>query len=549
MNRKIRQAYNAVLAQETDYIKKDPGGKIKIALAYPNSYYVGMSNLGFHTMYQVFNTMPDTLCERVFLPSRDLDWVFRNTSTPLLSLESQTPIREFDVLAFSCSFENDYLNCLKIMDLAGLPIRSSDRDETYPLVVMGGACTFFNVEPMASFIDCFICGEGEGIGNEFLDVCRAWFEAGEKRQDLLLQLLGIEGIYVPKFYDYKYDNQGGISELIIHKDAPERILPRIEKDIDLLKTSTTIFTHNSEFCHMYLMEVSRGCPRRCNFCLLSQVYKPFRQRKLETLLKLAREGLTRREKIGLIGASLTDYKDLEELCEGVLSLGGKISLCSMRVDNLTDRLMESLIKSGVKTVTLAPETGREGLRSSIGKADITDDMIMEGVNRLLKWEVPNLKLYFMIGLPNETEEDVEAIVQLVRRIKHHAVQMSKGKGGLRQITISVCSFVPKPITRFQFCPMEPVGLLNRKISYLAKKLRLIKGINFTHDLPKWSFIQGLMARGDRRVGEFLFQAHKENGNWTKAFRRVNLSPDFYLYRTLKEEDIPPWVLWRNGQVL
>jgi radical SAM superfamily enzyme YgiQ (UPF0313 family) len=543
MNKRIIREYRKVLDQETDYSRKDPGGRIKIALAYPNTYYVGMSNLGFHTMYHIFNSRPDTLCERVFLPSPDLEKVYRNSSTPLLSIESQTPVREFHILAFSCSFENDYLNCLKILDLAGLPLRSSKRDEGHPIVAMGGACTFFNVEPITPFIDCFICGEGESIGNEFLDLCRAWLDSGEKRYDLFHRLLDIKGIYVPVFYDYRYDNQGKISELIIHKDAHERIQPRIENNIDLLKTSTAIYTHNSEFSNMYLLEVTRGCPRGCDFCLLSKVYKPFREKKLEGLLKLAREGLGRRDKIGLVGASLTDYRDLEGLCEGILSMGGKISLCSMRLDNLSDRLMEFLVVSGIKTITLAPEAGREQLRSSIGKADITDDKIIECIEKLVKWEIPNLKLYFMVGLPNETEEDVKAVVRLAKRIKHHAAQVSKGRGALRHITISVNSFVPKPLTRFQFYPMESVELLNKKIRYIAKEARLLRGISCTHDMPKWSYIQGLLARGDRRIGELLLLAYKEKGNWKKAFSKINLGPDFYLYREIEEGDIPPWALW------
>jgi radical SAM superfamily enzyme YgiQ (UPF0313 family) len=224
-------------------------------------------------------------------------------------------------------------------------------------------------------------------------------------------------------------------------------------------------------------------------------------------------------------------------------MGGKISLCSMRIDNLSDRLMESLVISGIKTITLAPEAGRESLRSSIGKADISDDKIIEGIEKLIKWDIPNLKLYFMVGLPNETEEDVKAIVRLAKRIKHHAAQISKGRGALRHITISVNSFVPKPLTRFQFYPMESVELLNKKIRYITKEVRLLKGINCTHDMPKWSYIQGLLARGDRRVGELLLLAYQENGNWNRAFSKINLGPDFYLHRVIEEEDIPPWVLW------
>ena len=212
MNPKLRNAYNSVLSQETGYVRKDPGGRVRIALAYPNSYYVGMSNLGFHTMYQLFNNMPDTLCERVFLPSGELEYLYSNLSIPLLSLESQTPVREFDILAFSCSFENDYINCLKILDLAGIPPYSADRDEDSPLVLMGGACTFFNVEPLSAFMDCFICGEAESIAGEFLHIFKAWLESNATRSDLLSHILGLDGVYVPRFYKYVYDSHGRICD-------------------------------------------------------------------------------------------------------------------------------------------------------------------------------------------------------------------------------------------------------------------------------------------------------------------------------------------------
>ena len=546
MSKKIRQAYQAILGEETGYVHKDTGGKIKIALAYPNTYYVGMSNLGLHTMYRIFNARPDTLCERVFLPSRDMEWLYRNSGTPLLTLESQTPVKAFDILAFSCSFENDYLNCLKMMALAGLPLQSSERDVSDPIVVMGGACTFFNTEPMAPFMDCFICGEGERIGNEFLDSYRDWYESGGSKQEFCHALLRIPGMYVPVFYDFRYDHQGRISDVIVHQDAPQRIRPRIERDTDLLRTGTAIFNQYSEFSHMYLLEVTRGCPRGCRFCLLSQVYKPFRYRRIDTLLRMVQDGMAYRERIGLVGASLTDYPDLDDLCEGILSLGGRISLSSMRIGGISDRLMDCLVKSGIKTITLAPEAGSERLRSSIGKEDITDEKIMTDIGKLLAWKVPHLKIYFMIGLPGETETDVEAIVNLIKKVKHHAVHYVKRKKGLFQISISVSSFVPKPLTPFQFYPMESIDLLKRKIRYLGREFRDMHGVHYTHDLPKWSYIQGLLSRGDRRVGEILLRAQQENGDWHRACIDVNMSPDFYLYRRMGDKEIPPWVLWVTG---
>ncbi|MGA1794694.1 MAG: radical SAM protein [bacterium] len=543
MHRKLREAYHTILAQEEGYVRKDPGGRIMVALAYPNTYYVGMSNLGLHAMYRLFNARPDTLCERVFIPSPEVHLMRGGSAKPLVTLESRTPVREFDILAFSCSFENDYLGCLGILEMSGIPLRSSDRDDTHPLVVMGGACTFFNVEPMASFIDCFLCGEGELLGQEFLDAYREWVESGGGKEDLLLGLRRIEGMYIPSLYEYGYDGKGRISGIHVLRDAPDRIHARITGDLDRFETSTAIFNRHSEFSGMFLAEVSRGCPRGCKFCLLSTIYRPFRQRGVDSLLAMVRNGVTRRERIGLVGASLTDYADLEDLCQGIRALGGKVSLCSLRADHLTDGLLDVLVQSDIRTVTLAPETGSEQLRASIGKADMTDDRIMDGVERLVHRGIPLLKLYFMVGLPGETTRDVEAIVRLVKRIRHCAVQAGKGKRGFRQIALSVSSFVPKPLTRFQFHPMESTEQLAGKIRYIARETRSIRGVTCTHDVPKWSYIQALLSRGDRRVGEVLLQAHQEHGNWHRAFRSINLSPDFYLFREMDEQDTPPWMLW------
>ena len=537
----IRESSKQILKEEINTVFKNFGGRIKIALAYPNTYYVGMSNLGFQNIYFHLNTRNDVVCERVFMPDREQYRVYQECNFPLLTLESGSFVNQFDIIAFSCSFESDYPNILDILKLSNIPVYSKDRGERSPLVILGGVCSFFNPEPVSDFIDLFLCGEGETLCDEFIEIYKTNYQNREKNQ-LLKELATLKGIYIPAFYHYSYDNEGKISSIKNNSLSPERIKRRVEKDIDKFDTQTRIFSPNTEFGHMYLLELARGCPRGCRFCILCQVNKPFRIRDKERLLNLVKKGITYRPKIGLISASVSDYPYLNELCSDIIKLGGKVSVSSLRLDSITENLLEHLLKSGHQTITLAPETARERLRKSIGKK-ISDEQFMDVISLIIKMGIPNLKLYFMIGLPGETIEDIEEIVSLVKKIMHFSIAYRKGSRNFKQITVSVNAFIPKPLTSFQRLPMENTDQLTYKIKFLTKKIRGLRGINIIYSLPKWAYIQCLLSRGDRRVGNLLYNYHKFDKNWKKAFYNSNLNPDFYIYRYINKDEILPWNLW------
>ncbi|MGA1824300.1 MAG: B12-binding domain-containing radical SAM protein [bacterium] len=540
---KIWRIHKQILKDEHNTIYKERGGRIGIVLAYPNTYYVGMSNLGFHTIYFHFNKRADVVCERIFLPDKEQFEIYQTLHIPLATLESGIQAQEFDIIAFSCSFESDYVNILKILELSNIPLRSKDRGDEFPLVIMGGACTFFNPEPIADYIDVFLCGEGENLCNEFLDSFKTTYQ-NEGKERLFKNCASIKGVYIPKYYKYHFNNQGNIITIENDPIVPDRIMPRIEKDIDKLDAQTRIVSPHTEFGHMHLLEVSRGCPRACNFCILSRAYKPFRIKKIGHLLESAKQGLQYRDKIGLIGASICDYPHLDALCEGIMKAGGRISVSSLRADCISEKLLEYLIESGHQTITLAPEAASEKLRKSIGK-DISDEQFFYILAMIIKRRVPKLKLYFMIGLPGETMEDIEGIVSYAKKIRHFSIASGKGKGNFKQITLSLNAFVPKPLTRFQRLPMEDLDSLNYKVKFLRKKIAPLRGITIIFSLPKWSYIQCLLSRGDRRVGHLLYNYHKSGKNWRSAFSNSNINADFYIYRYIKKNELLPWHLWIN----
>ncbi|MEW5801803.1 MAG: radical SAM protein [bacterium] len=557
-----KEQARALISQEQNPVIKDPGGRISVALVYPNHYYIGMSNLGFHTIYALLNDREDTVCERVFLPDSPL-----SPQESLISLETQRMLHEFDIIAFSVSYENDYLNILKILDLARVPLWAQSRTEHDPLVVIGGACAGFNPEPLARFADCFIVGEGEGITLEFMDRYSAWKGSGSpaggkspsgngslagngSREDLLKELATRAGFYIPRFYRVEYHPDGRIAEMSISKDASAFISrPGISQalvtDLNTCETTTRIITPNTEFGDMFLVEISRGCRRKCNFCLMTSLYKPYRTRSPEALWPAIERGLSFRDRIGLISASTTDHPRILQICSKILSAGGKVSVSSLRMESITQELLDCLVASGHKTITLAPEAGSERLRAYLGK-NMPDELIFDRVKQIISHGIPNLKLYFMVGLPSETEADLAAIVSLVKKIKHVMVQTARQKASLGRITVNVNCFVPKPLSKFERCAMEKVPALQSRLKFLAGRLKSTANIQVLSDVPKWAFIQGLLARADRRVGEILHQVHISGGNWKKACQAVNLNPEFYAVRPRDEEEILPWDFIRKS---
>ncbi|MBI2164507.1 MAG: radical SAM protein, partial [candidate division NC10 bacterium] len=371
------------LAQETGAVVKDWGGRLRIALVFPNTYYVGMSNLGFQTIYWHLNQRPGILCERAFLPDPEDLPEHERLRVPILSLESQRPLAEFDCVAFSTTFENDYLNMLRILDLSGIPVRAADRGPGDPLVTMGGVCAWANPEPLVPFVDWFFLGEGEESSHEVFDLWQQVRE-GERqpeaaREEFFRALPGIEGIYVPRFYDVKYHEDGTVADVVPYDGAPLPVRKRRLARTDDYDTVSMVRTANTEFGEMALLEVGKGCGRGCRFCMEGEIYRPVRHRHIDAILRAAETALQRGKRIGLVGACVSDYPWIDELMAALRARGVDVSLSSVRADSLSPGLVQGLLESGSRTLTIAPEAGTERLRTVIHKS-LSDQRLFEAVD-------------------------------------------------------------------------------------------------------------------------------------------------------------------------
>lgn len=544
-SRILAQNNRRLLSQEKGTIKKSWEGRSSVVLVYPNRYFLGMSNLGFQSTYQLFNNLPNTVCERAFLPEQDEQHELLRSQTPLCSLESFRPLRNFDIIAFSLSFENDYPAILSILKLAAIPFTSTERENRYPLTIAGGICTFFNPEPLAEFIDLFVIGEAEEVLPRLMENYQHCHTTAVSREAMLTRLSREEGIYVPQLYEVTYNPSGTIKSFTPKDTAPPRVQRKYTKQLDRFPTCSVITTPETEFADMFLMEVTRGCIHRCNFCSIGCVYTPHRARSLEKLKTTATKGLNQKYKIGLIGATLADYPHINALCKFILEKGGKFSATSMRVDLLDEELIKLMKESGHQTITLAPETGSERLRSVIGK-NLSNKQIIETVTMVAQHQFRFLKLYFLIGLPTEEPEDIDQLIDLIKNIQHHTLKSHPRSRPLETITLSINPFIPKPATPFQWHPFENINSLKAKLKKIRNSFKKDKTISVAWDLPKWSYLQCLLSRGDRRVGKILVAAHEQEGNFQKAFKQVDINPDFYIYRQRDFDEMLPWDFIDHG---
>lgn len=547
MSTKWRAKQERLLAQERGTIYKSPGGKVQVCLLYPHSYYVGMSNLGLQVVYSLINALPYAFCERAFLPeAEDLKELGR-TQSPLTALESGRPLSAFQILAFTLAFENDYPHILTMLALARIPLKSAERGDRHPLILGGGACVFSNPEPLAAFFDLFYLGEAEEGLLELMEALKDLLierpQAGW-RKAVLAEVQKIPGVYVPSAYRDKYHADGSFGGLEPLTDAPYPLKKRVAADLDRYPAYSQLFTPHTEFGDMFLLEVSRGCGRGCFFCMAGHTYRPYRLHGVEKLLEVVEKKTQPGDKIGLVASAISDYPQIDQLAQSIIAAGRKISVSSLRADVLTESLLSALSESGHKTVTFAPEAGTESLRRKIGK-DLSDEDFFKAVNLILHYPIPNIKLYFIVGLPGETEEDVEAIVTLAKKTKHLIQSGLKDSRRLGRITLSLTPFVPKPWTPLQWAPMEEVSTLKQKITHMVNALKKISHINVIHDLPKWAYTQALLARGDRRVGDMLFK-HHQNNSWREAFKSSAVNPDFYVHRPRQENEIFPWDFMEVG---
>jgi radical SAM superfamily enzyme YgiQ (UPF0313 family) len=536
MNKRLIEKAAYLLSKEKGTVFKDPGGKIKIALVYPNRYPVGMSSLGFQGIYGLLNGYSDILCERVFLPDAEDMKEYERTGTELFSLESRRTLSRFDIVAFSVSFENDYPNIVRILRMSRIPVRSSVRASSHPIIIMGGACAFFNPEPIADFFDLCFVGEAEEMLPEFLAVYRE----SATREELFERSLGIEGMYLPGRYEIAYSSDTGlISGRRAVRGAPEIIRKRAVKDIAASVFRPVITTPEAEFSDMYLLEAMRGCPWSCRFCVAGRIYKPARKKDLGAIKKEIEEALSKTSRVGLIGPSLSDYPHAEE----VLGIEGvDFSITSLRASPRSARI--AALMSGHKSISIAPEAGTERLRKVINK-QVTEEDILETADSILKGNIETLRLYFMIGLPTETREDIDGIIRLVGKVRSAARRGS--------ITVSVSTFVPKPFTPFQWHPMEQLKEVKERLKMIKKGLSSVRGVRVFHDVPKYAYMQGVFSLGDRRVGALAEKTAIEPFSISGNISGV--SPDFYVFRKKTREESLPWdfidagvskeLLWRE----
>jgi radical SAM superfamily enzyme YgiQ (UPF0313 family) len=531
----------SLLAQESGYIKKVWGTFNTICLAYPNYYRTGMSNLGFQTVYQIFNEQPSFLCERVFLPAAGDEAEFASGGADFVSMENQKRLAEFDIVAFSLSFENDYPHILRMLALAGIPILAAERSENHPLIIGGGIAATINPEPLTDFFDLFILGEAEHAVPLFARMFEEARSSGICRRDLLIQMQKtLPGAYVPDLYQVKYGADSKIEAMeAVVPGVPKRIRVIPPKDINAFCTEEVISAPQTEMEDMYLVEVNRGCLRRCRFCAASFIYHPARFRGFKQIACSIDRGLKKKRKIGLVGTAVSDHPELVKICEYILAQGGRAGIGSLRVDQIDETVAALLKANGVETVALAPEAGSQRLRDLLRKG-IKEEDILHAAELLAKNDIANLRLYFMIGLPTEENEDIEAIVALAKKIQHQALLSSAGGKKFRRITLSINQFIPKPATPLQWCALDDVNEVGKKIKKIVNAFGREKQFNVIHDVPKWNYIQALLSLGDRRVGEILISVHRRGGNWAQALKEVNLNADFYVYRQKQPAEILPW---------
>jgi radical SAM superfamily enzyme YgiQ (UPF0313 family) len=542
MSVKIKARLKKLLSQEKGATPREWGADWPVALVYPQIYPVAMGNLGFQAIYHLLNRTPGLVCERAFLPSQ-FEWEeYRRTRTPILTLESQRPLTDFAAVAFSISFEGDYPNVLTILAAAGIPLLASDRGPGAPLVLAGGVATFLNPEPLAPFVDAFFLGEGEAGAADFFQFLAQ--PPSRDRAGLLRDLARtVPGAYVPRGYAPRYHADGTLAAFEPRAGFPPRVTPPHLPELAPYPTHSHLLAPQSEWGEMFLVETGRGCSRGCRFCAAGFIYRPPRQRALEDLWRQVEEAAPRGRKVGLVGAAVSDHPAVKDLCRRVLAAGGRLGISSLRADSADPELFQLLAQGGVRTVALAPDAGSDRLRQVLNKGLTREDLARAALG-FSAAGLPQLRLYFMVGLPTETPEDVADIPRLVKYLEHRVLKDSQGRRRLGLITLSLASFVPKPFTPFQWAPFLEVAELKKRLKLVTREFQDAKEVRVHTDLPKWAYIQALLARGDRRVGDLLLAA-RESG-WTRALRESPHNPDFFTLRERGRAELFPWDFIDHG---
>lgn len=524
-----------LLAQERGTIRKKWAGRLPVALLFPNRYAIGASNLGFQLVYHLANQHPDIVCERFFLPEE---------GAPLLSCESRRPLRDFPVILYAAPFEADFLNLLAMLRESGAPLAAAERGESAPLVIGGGVLAFMNPEPLAPFTDLFVVGEAEPVLPTILDTLVI------RRRDLdragLLRHLAISqpGCYAPGFYTPIYHHDGTLAAVNVAEGMPERVRKVVLPQAAVAGHSR-LLSPAAEFADLFLAELGRGCSRGCRFCAAGFVYRPPRLWSAEAILAALQERPADTPRVGLLGMEMARPADLARIAAQLNEQGCSLSFSSLRADALGSELVALLGKSGIKTATIAPDGPSERLRRVINKG-ITREEVLAAARILAEQDITQLKLYFMLGLPTETADDLAEMVVLVREVKRELLAVGRPKGRLANITLSVSSFVPKPWTPFQYHPFAALTALKNGLQFLRRELGREPNVRLMADQPAKALFQAMLARGDRRLGLALAETLRDGRSWQQALTAHDLTPAFYASRQRPRDELFPWEIVDHG---